>query len=65
MSKLKFNIVGYESVELTREEWDKLIAIEIGVLERLGIPFGLIQTKHRPDHWLSNYMKFINEVSND
>ena len=48
-----------ETVELTKEDWDKLLdRYESKVLSRFGIPG--IQTSVRQDHWLTNYMEFVN-----
>ena len=56
-------VISYESAKLTKDEWDKLIAICLKISRRYELP--TTQTDHHSDHWLSNYMKYVDEVSND
>lgn len=51
-----------ETVELTEEDWDKMLAY---VSRRHPIILGGIQTGEHQNHWLTNYMEFCNGQRSD
>lgn len=60
---MKKLITYSETVKMSKEDWDRLTGVCSNVLCKHGLPG--IQIEHRSDRWLSNYMEFVNGVSDD